>query len=760
MKLSKLNLSSLSMLILSSFLVVCGMSVMTSCGGKKNSVRQMRDAKAPYIPRPQERAMVQPLFLQHKKANIGLPPNALGGAAGGGSVVREQVTYSNPDNYTDLFNQKLDTDKAYDIDELVVEARSTFTPERDGRIDVDFIVRVPKELIDRNWMITMQPFVMHKDSLQKLDHLVIKGEQFSLKQKLDYQAYEDYLNSIVAKEDYDSVFLNHDLINQDIKARQEFYYQEYHKDWALHKEYEDWIAEQKDKVADQKALLKGELAELRFDYQRKLLTHAVRDIARGVDTTGLGASYHAAFLNKASGLQKKLDRMEVEELKIPKKYQEVHAMKTGSKDVENLSMTSQDTLDIAKNRYMFDAIIENEMKEARKEIVKKEMIRFPYDELARLDSTVQVGLDFAYYYKQSLPVTPGLKSVNIAMETQVVALDESKFNMRRSDTLSYFISSIAQLVDTTLLHKETVRNRNLSHRQTAYFQFRPNTWRFDANYKDNASELAKIAKDYETFQSSRGFAVDSIFMQLGTSLEGEFNRNADLAMNRVEDLKKYFVTTTPMGKQLTGENIKTNYLGEDWNGMVRLVRSSKQITNKDAIVDILGNAYDADKAKKDIETKFPEDFKFIKDSIYPKLNKVEFLFYVHRKDMVEDSEVITVEPEQVRGVRLLQNREYEKALEILINYQDYNFAVCLAALGYNGQAYEVLTKQKATNGNIEYLSAIVAWRLGQEAVAIEHLMKAIQLDDTKIYRMDLDSDIKEMVEKHKLQNRINQIHNN
>lgn len=758
MRLSKSNLSSLSTLILSTFLVMCGVSIMTSCGGKKHSVRQMRDAKAPYIPRPQERAMIQPLFLQHKKANIGLPPNVLAGV-GGGSIAREQVAYTNPDNYTDVFSEKLDVNKTYGLQEVVVEARSTFTPERDGRIDVDFVVRVPKELIDRNWMLTMQPFIMHADSLQRLDHLVIKGEQFALKQKLDYQAYEDFLNSIVPKEDYDSVFLNHSLIAEDIKARQEFYYQEYHKDWALHKEYEDWIAEQKDKVAEEKAVLKGELAELKYDYMRKLLTHAVRDIARGVDTTGLAASYNAEYLRKSSGLQKRLDRMEVEELKIPKKYKEVHAMRTGSKDVENLSMTSQDTLDIAKNRYMFDAIIENEMKEARKEIVKKEMIRFPYDEKARLDSTVRVGEDFSYFYKQSLPVRPGMRSINIAMETQVIAIDESKFNMRRSDTLSYFISSIAQLVDTTLLHKETVRNRNLSHRQTAYFKFRPNTWRFDINYKDNAAEMAKISKDYDTFQSSRGFAVDSIFMQLGTSLEGEFNRNADLAMNRVADLKKYFVTATPIGKELTGENIRTNYIGEDWNGLVRQIRNSKQMSNKDAIVDILGNAYDADKAKKDIETKYPDDFKIMKDSIYPKLEKVEFLFYVHRKDMVEDSEVITVEPENIRGVRLLQNREYEKALEILINYQDYNFAVCLAALGYNGQAYDVLVKQKATNGNIEYLSAIVAWRLGQEAVAIEHLMKAIQLDESKIFRMELDSDIMEMVDKYKLQNRINQIHN-
>lgn len=755
MRLSKRHLSTLSLLVLFCY---CLTATAQSGNDKKKSVRQMREAKAPYIPKPQEKAMIQPLFLQSKKANLSLPPNAAGGA-GGGSIAREQVTYTNADNYTDVFSDKLDANKTYGLQEVVVEARSTFTPERDGKIDVDFIVKVPKELIDRNWMLTMQPFVMHKDSIQKLDHLVIKGEQFALKQKLDYQAYEDFLNSIVPKELYDSVFLDHAAIEADIKARQEYYYQRYHEDWALHKEYEDWLVTEKDKIANEKAILKGKLAELKYEYQRKLLTHAVKDIARGIDTTGLAVSYNAEYMKKSSGLQKKLNKMETEEIKIPSKYKEVHAMKTGSKDIENLSMTAQDTLDIAKNRYLVDAIIENEMKEARKEIVKREMIAFPYDEKARLDSTVAIGQDFSYYFKQSLPVTPGLKSVNIAMETQVVAIDESKFNMRRSDTLSYFISSIAQLVDTSLLHKETVRNRNASHRQTAYFQFRPGTWRFDPRYKDNQAELAKISKDYDTFQNSKGFAVDSIFMQLGTSLEGEFNKNADLSMNRVADLKKYFINSTPMGKNLGESTIKTKYIGEDWQGLVNQLKRRKDIANKDAIVEILGNAYNADKAKEEIATKYPTDFAIMKDSIYPKLNKVEFVFYVHRKDMTEDTEVITVDPEYVKGVRFLQNRQYDEALEILSNYPDYNAAVCLAALGYNGKGYEVLQKQKATNGNIEYLSAILAWRLGQEQVAINHLMKAIQLDPSKVYRLELDSDIQEMIQKHQLQNKINQIGN-
>lgn len=755
MKLNKFKLSSLPLLVLFSFVLILGATILSACGGKKHSVREMRDAKTPYIPKPAEKAMVQPLFLQNKKPNIGLPKNVVGSE--GGFIVTEQVEYKNPELHSDIFETNtLDPNKTYGLNEVEVVARSRFTPERNGKINVDFIVKVPKELIDRNWMIKMQPIILHRDSIQKLDYLVIKGTQFALKQKLDYQAYEDYLNSIVAKEDYDSVFLDHRAIQQDIIDRQNFYYSEYHNDWSLHKEYEDWLEKEKEKLAQEKALLKGQIAEMQYNYKRMLLTHAIRDIARGVDTTGLAVSYNMQFLRKASGMQKRLNALEMGDIKIPKKYKEVHAMRTGSKDIENLSMTSQDTLDIAKVRYKFDEIIENEMKEARKEIVKKEMIPFPYDTQARIDSTVDIGKGFAYYYSQELPVTPGLRSVNIAMQSQVVAIDASKFNLRRSDTLSYFISSIAQLVDTTLLHKQTVRNRNATHRQTANFKYRPNTWRFDIKYKDNASEMAKLTKDYDTFQASKGFAVDSMLIQQSTSIEGEYARNAELSMRRVEDLKKYMVASTPMGRQGGDQFFTTRYIGEDWNGLVRLLRSSSNIPNATSIIDMLGNAANPDETKQEIMSMYKEDYQTMKETIFPQLDKVDVLFYIHRTDMTDDRETITVDPEYIKGVRLLQNRQYSEAMEVLANYPDYNAAVALAALGYNSKAYEVLVKQKPT-GNTEYLSAIVAWRLSQEEVAINHLLKSIELDPTKVYRLGLDPDINDMVQKHKLQNRINQI---
>lgn len=717
--------------------------LMTSCKGKKHSVREMREGKGLLTSKPRGEIMVQRLFYENKRPNISIPQGTTMGAAGQ-MVAVEQAVYTNPDNYTSLFeSETLDSNKTYGLNEVVVEARSRFTPERNGKVDVDFLVRIPKEIIDKNWMIKLEPFVIGQDSVEYLEPLVVKGQEFALKQKLDNEAFEDYLNTIVPRQLYNKVFLDHGLIEQDIKQRQSFYYDEYHKDWHLHKEYESWISKEEGKRAETKAKLKGEIAEMKNGYMRQFLVQAVQESARGIDTTGLAAAYDVEFLKKSQNLRKRLDDLEASELEIPARYKDIHESKLRSRDLENLSMTSQDTLNIAKTRYMFDAIMQNEMKEERIDAVKKEMVPFPYEENVRIDTTLVENQNFVYYYKQELPVAPGMNAIKIAMKSEVWGIDESKFTMRSADTLSYFIASIAQLVDTTLLHKETVKNRNAVHRMTAYFQYRPNTWRFDPKYKGNRQELERIAKDYETINGSKSYAVDSMLLQMSTSLDGEFHKNADLSMKRVEDFKKFIMKNNKEVASRGNDFIRTNYIGEDWNMLARLIRSRSDISNKDAILEILANAANPDKAKDEIKV-FAADYKIIKDSIYPKLDKVDMLFYVHRTDMTSDQEIIKVDPAYIEGVRLLQNRQYDEALEILANYPDYNTAVCLAALGYNGKAYEVLSKLQPT-GNTEYLSAIVAWRMKQGETAGKHLIKALDLDPSKMYRIELDPDIVELL---------------
>ena len=108
------------------------------------------------------------------------------------------------------------------------------------------------------------------------------------------------------------------------------------------------------------------------------------------------------------------------------------------------------------------------------------------------------------------------------------------------------------------------------------------------------------------------------------------------------------------------------------------------------------------------------------------------------------------------GIRLLQNREYLEAIKILDNYADYNTALCLTCLGYNQNAYMLLV-QLEQNANVEYLSAIVAYRLFQKDKAAEHLLNACRLNPDKIYRTMRDPEIEQLIGEYQLMNQLKEI---
>ena len=148
--------------------------------------------------------------------------------------------------------------------------------------------------------------------------------------------------------------------------------------------------------------------------------------------------------------------------------------------------------------------------------------------------------------------------------------------------------------------------------------------------------------------------------------------------------------------------------------------------------------------------------KIIRDSIYPMLSRADIVFNMKRQGVTEEVMVKVEErPDYAKALDLLQDRKYWEALDILSNYPDYNTALCLVCMGYNAKALELLETLDQT-GDTEYLLAILAIRSKDDNLAIEHLLKACELDSSKIYRASLDPEIASLVDKYDLQNRMEQ----
>ena len=82
---------------------------------------------------------------------------------------------------------------ALQIEQVTVTSRMRSIPERNGRVVMDFIVTLPKQLLGRSRSVVITPILHKPDESVPLEDLVIRGGRFSLLQERDYWQYETYV---------------------------------------------------------------------------------------------------------------------------------------------------------------------------------------------------------------------------------------------------------------------------------------------------------------------------------------------------------------------------------------------------------------------------------------------------------------------------------------------------------------------------------------------------------------------------------------
>ena len=82
---------------------------------------------------------------------------------------------------------------ALQIEQVTVVAKMRSIPERNGRVVLDFIVTLPKELLGKSRSVVITPILHKPDESVALEDLVIRGGRFSLLQERDYWQYETYV---------------------------------------------------------------------------------------------------------------------------------------------------------------------------------------------------------------------------------------------------------------------------------------------------------------------------------------------------------------------------------------------------------------------------------------------------------------------------------------------------------------------------------------------------------------------------------------
>lgn len=598
-----------------------------------------------------------------------------------------------------------------ELTEITVVAKSKQVAERNGRINLDFVVTVPGELISNKWQLQLTPVAYKRTDTIRLDRIFLSGADFAKMQKKGYMRYQAFMNSIIPDSLYLQKLFDEKGYRKALAELEDEYFQAWKHEVIAKERWIDWS----DKANARFAL---------FNYKMERNRQAI-------------AGYNSILEHlPAYWLRREMDGRY-----IPSKWR---IFADGNHRIRTKSITPEDSAAITERFTDYGKMAENQKKKELAGEMYEKYVRFPY-ESARLDTVIKEGDSFVYYYKQELPATENTKKIDLTLDGQILSKDETRTALPPSDTITYFISSMVQFLDRTPRYKKRIITRKDEVSLRAYVTYRPGSTGFSENTGNNKAEIDKVFETIRGISYTGEFLIDSIRMTATSSPEGSSEMNLFLSRERALALKRYLAERTD-DREGVDTLFRPHWIGEDWARLHELVRADDSLSNRTALLHVMEETRNPDSREQALRG-YASDYKRIREKHYPLLRGVEFKFHLHRRNMIQDTVVMPViDSTYMEAVRLIEDRQYRRALSILEESygEDYNTAVCLMSLGYDSRALDIMLAQPDTSDR-NYLLAILYCRLGREEEALKTYVKSCDQDGSKIWRGRLDPEINKLI---------------
>lgn len=444
-------------------------------------------------------------------------------------------------------------------------------------------------------------------------------------------------------------------------------------------------------------------------------------------------------------------------------------------------VSEKEAIDHYTNRI---AIRRNEHRKAIREKMYRKYVKVPIKKDGiRLDTVIRnLNGDFVYHYTQTVRTRPKLKRVDIVLSGEIYDGDRLIYNMARTSPLSFYISSLSSFVDSREKYLKKVIERRVSANSACYVDFRSGKWDIDMSLGYNSDEMGRIKDNIDQLLENSAFDLDSIVIAASASPEGSSAANDRLSERRAQAVAGYFqeyirhfrdsvrkenasfeLTVDENGKESMRKaepsdivpeiKFKSRSNGENWTMLTTLVNQDSTLSAQDikAYNRVL-TIRDADARENALRSQ--PSYRYLREKLYPRLRTVKFDFYLLRKGMLKDT-VHTTELDTVymAGIQALKDREYEKALTRLKDYNDFNTAIAYVSLDYNASAMAVLDKLEKTP-QVNYMLAILYARKGDDRRAVKHYVDACRQDESFIFRGNLDPEIYVLIKRYGLESQL------
>lgn len=417
----------------------------------------------------------------------------------------------------------------------------------------------------------------------------------------------------------------------------------------------------------------------------------------------------------------------------------------------------------------------NERRKSKRDAMYAKYVRVPIvTEGIRLDSVVvNTEGEFVYYYVQTINTRPKLRKVDVKLSGEIFESDKRIYNIPVTEPLTFYISSISAFVDNTEKYLTKVIERRATANTECRIDFEAGKSVIKTDYAENAYEINMISRTIASLLENKDFDLDSIIVRATASPEGSFTLNSSLAQKRSEAVSAYFSKYIESYKDslkreagfsmsFNGEEQKVEAaekpvdirftprcIPENWDDLDALV-DKDVVMNPDQKSDYFSIRAESNPDVRESKMKKQAYYRYMKETLYPKLRTVKFNCYLHRKGMIKDTVHTTVlDSVYMRGVQELKDMNYAEALALLSPYDDFNTAVAYVGMDRNLNAMRILSKLEKT-AQVNYLLAILYSRSGDFNNAVQHYVTSVRQNPSYRFRGNLDPEISVLIKQYGL----------
>lgn len=182
---------------------------------------------------------------------------------------------------------------------------------------------------------------------------------------------------------------------------------------------------------------------------------------------------------------------------------------------------------------------------------------------------------------------------------------------------------------------EPVKQRSETY--AAHLNYRVGKYELLRDFENNAHVLNQVDQIVGELRNDDDLTLQTLTVTGYASPEGNYNSNLELSKNRAYS----FVSYLEKAHGLNASIMKTDWKGEDWNGLLQVV-SASSLTDRDAVIRIISEQDDITKRKQSLRTlNGGETYRILLRDYYPPLRRNEYtIAYVARPFNLEEAKLI------------------------------------------------------------------------------------------------------------------------